>query len=476
MKTNNLISVYQGASAIEVGHPNDSKEIKMLKKHEIRNLHSLCDILKHHGCKIKDLDGFYVGYTIKQISKEFDLLRIGKDFVLNIELKSELKVADKLSKITMQMQRNLYYLKIFSQPIFIFEFVENDGLYKYDIINSQCIKCDFYELIKLIKKQDVDYSVDLDDLFIPSHFLISPFNSTDKFMADDYFLTTQQERIKNEIIESLQSNQMIFFTLSANAGTGKTLLLYDLAKSFMNENKKVRIIHCGKCNEGHHRLNNSYGWSITPISNIPSYLINSACNLFSGDDIILVDESQRIRRYQLENIVGSAISFQIPVIFSFDVKQYLKDGETLDIFDYLIQNYTNIPCEQKKLTNKIRTNKSMASFITNLLEMGKSNDNLDYSCVSIDYFNESTDAEEYADYLKQTGWTFITFTTSLVEPEKDPYYNLSIFSEINAHDVIGQEFPKVALVMDNNFIYENGKLKNKKSYYNAGGMLYQIVG
>lgn len=32
MKTQNLISVYQGANAIEAEHPNDSKDIKILKR------------------------------------------------------------------------------------------------------------------------------------------------------------------------------------------------------------------------------------------------------------------------------------------------------------------------------------------------------------------------------------------------------------------------------------------------------------
>lgn len=32
------------------------------------------------------LEGVYLGFTINQISKEFDLLRIGLDNVVNIEL------------------------------------------------------------------------------------------------------------------------------------------------------------------------------------------------------------------------------------------------------------------------------------------------------------------------------------------------------------------------------------------------------
>lgn len=100
---------------------------------------------------------------------------------------------------------------------------------------------------------------------------------------------------------------------------------------------------------------------------------------------------------------------------------------------------------------------------------------MDYSNVSIDYFSIQDDLAEYISYLKKQGWKFITFTTSLVNPEYDPYHNLEFCSSINAHDVIGQEFSKVAFVMDSNFKYVDGKLNARSSYYSAKGMLYQIV-
>lgn len=66
--------------------------------------------MQENGCGISHLDGFYVSYSIAQIGKEFDLLRFGKDYILNIELKSELKIAQKEKKILKQMHENNYYL------------------------------------------------------------------------------------------------------------------------------------------------------------------------------------------------------------------------------------------------------------------------------------------------------------------------------------------------------------------------------
>ena len=89
MRPQNLLSVYQGAEALENFDIPAEKKIKRLKRHEIRNLRSFCNEMLNAGCHLPDLDGFFVGYTIQQIGKEFDLLRFGENFNLNIELKSE---------------------------------------------------------------------------------------------------------------------------------------------------------------------------------------------------------------------------------------------------------------------------------------------------------------------------------------------------------------------------------------------------
>lgn len=98
--------------------------------------------------------------------------------------------------------------------------------------------------------------------------MISPFNSTDKFINNEYFLASGQQNIKEEIIEELNNNPFMFFCISANVGTGKTLLMYDIAKHFQETGKTPLVIHCGKLNDGHKNLNAYYNWHISPISSI----------------------------------------------------------------------------------------------------------------------------------------------------------------------------------------------------------------
>ena len=113
MKPRNLISAYQGEESIDKIDTEEYNKLMTLKRHEICNLHSFCDVMIHEGCSIGDFDGFFIGYSIPQIGKEFDLLRFGKDFLINIEIKSEITIARKEQKVLEQMQKKLLLFKIF---------------------------------------------------------------------------------------------------------------------------------------------------------------------------------------------------------------------------------------------------------------------------------------------------------------------------------------------------------------------------
>lgn len=112
MKPRNLISVFQGDAAIESIGLDINKQFAALKKHEIRNMQSFCSIMADNECLISHFDGFFVSYTIAQIGKELDLLRFGEEFLLNIEIKSELKVAQKETKNSKTNERKSLLFKI----------------------------------------------------------------------------------------------------------------------------------------------------------------------------------------------------------------------------------------------------------------------------------------------------------------------------------------------------------------------------
>ena len=93
MKSINTISLVQAYDSLQ------ASEYEAYKKHygiDIKN--NEVDDLKQLVIKIYEVlqyvnifNDFYVGYKIQHISKEFDLLRFGDNYILNIELKKSVQ-------------------------------------------------------------------------------------------------------------------------------------------------------------------------------------------------------------------------------------------------------------------------------------------------------------------------------------------------------------------------------------------------
>ena len=178
----------EGFSAYENTYSRRSKR-KNTPAHEQE---ALKDLLVQLGSDItfEELDGFYFSYSIPQISKEFDLLRITDDAVLDIELKSD-TVAE--AKIHKQLVRNKYYLGHLERTTYLFTYVKGGWVYTLDEQNHLA-KTTVLELKNRVKQTQKALEIeDIDQFFKPSRFLISPLNTPERFLKGDYFLTDQQE-------------------------------------------------------------------------------------------------------------------------------------------------------------------------------------------------------------------------------------------------------------------------------------------
>ena len=112
MKPQYLPSVCQTHAAHHEGRIKIDKSKLLLKKNEVVSLRKLCDLLSADmPAPFRILDGYYVGFSILQIANEFDLLRFGTDYIVNIELKSKLPEENKIETIITQMHKQHYYLK-----------------------------------------------------------------------------------------------------------------------------------------------------------------------------------------------------------------------------------------------------------------------------------------------------------------------------------------------------------------------------
>jgi Schlafen group 3, DNA/RNA helicase domain len=408
------------------------------------------------------LNGYFLNYSIPQISKEFDLLRFGKDSIVNIELKRE----STIDRIAKQLARNKYYLEFLGKEIHSYTFVTDEQkLYSLDS-NGKLLELGIGQLIKVLEKQEVIEVPNINHLFNPSNYLVSPVNSTDKFVLDEYFLTDHQEWIKTEIVKLIHADGASFSSIYGKAGTGKTLLTYDVVKEFQNTNMNVLIVHCGMLNEGHVRLNNEYNWHVVAIRDLGQRKLVDY-------QLIIVDEAQRIYPSQLELIIKHVKENRSNCIFSYDDQQCLRQWEVNNNIPQMITEKSS--ATNFKLTEKIRTNKELATFIKALFDKSRGPSRVKIKNVDLNYFDKVEDAEVFLQHLYKDGWEVINYTPD--NKRKLPYDNYSINHANNAHEVIGQEFDKVVAVIDSYFYYKDDQLDIKKytPYYDQIKMLFQIV-
>ncbi len=448
MKPKNLLSVYQGAGALELPSLEADRRFKPLKSHEIDNLRSLCNILSIYGCTVADFDGFYVSYTIDRISKEFDLLRFGTNCIINIELKAAFERPNKQAKILKQMRANAHYLSFLGRPIHIFTYADVDGFYMYDPVDDSLTRTTPAVVAQALAAQEVDLSLDPDLAFVPANYLVSPFRDSGRFMRGEYFLTTAQQTVKDEFNHARRRHPFMLFSIAAGAGTGKTLLLYDMAKTAMDAHIPIALIHCAPLSEGHVHLRDDHQWPIFTATDMDRDDFPTACAL------LFVDEVQRLSKAACANLINWARTHRITTVLAWDSD---PQGAALDVQSFLAETAADLPVETKRLTAKIRPNKEMASFIANLFKIGSGHTHRDYDSVSVDYLDNKADLHAYSRFLRSTDWTSLEEMPSL-------------------ESLGGQEFDKVVVIMDHRFYYDPSKrLCIKQGHTQDLTALYQMV-
>lgn len=433
-----------------------------IKNYELNGIESFVDELLKANNNISIVNRYYLGYSIPQIGKEFDLLRFGHNYIINIEIKTE----SSIEKILKQQQKNKYYLSFLDKPLHIYTFISNENkLYKLVIRNNgdEIEEITFNELCNILMSQEVVTFNNIDDLFNPSDYLVSPFNSPEKFMSEGHFLTVQQEQIYKEIQTKLSDTATNFIALTGGAGTGKTLLTYHIAKETIQRGKKVLILHCAPLNSGHQILMDEYNWSIY----MPKYAPNTI-----DFDLIIIDEAQRMYPYQFDKYIKEVRTLNKKCIFSYDEKQYLRDNEKQYHTKERIEK--ELLCTPYKLTDKIRTNKEIAYFIRQLFNIKKNIPNIDYTNIELTYCKDCYSAKLLLQELLERGWKTPNYT-----PGTRSFFHYEAYlsnDTESAHSVVGQEFNNVVVVIDESFKYNSqGDLIADNTYYSQRQMLYQII-
>jgi DNA transposition AAA+ family ATPase len=442
-----------------------------LKEHEVDCLKNLCNALVTIGAPIDIFDGYYLDYEIPQISKEFDLLRIGSNKVIDIEIKTE-ATAEKVKK---QLLKNKYYLTYLNRPIELYAYVESQNILYFidenDYISQISLGC----LVKSLSEQVDIFTGNLDELFNPSNYLVSPFNSTHKFVEGKYFLTGQQASIESQTDTLFAKADRCIISIEGKPGTGKTLWIYHYAKRLMDKGNRVLIIHTGNLNDGQRILREEYEWQIYPVKSTSHLLAEGVDHNGSKYDCIIVDETQRINIEQLHAIFDFIDKCKIKCIIGFDRAQVLCGKEITSNVVPLIESKRN---RGFKLTEKIRTNKEIAYFIKAMFDLKKTPKGR-INNVSVIHFADYATAKSYIDTKED--YHFISYTPSQYYHNEidDLLYCGKESAKETAHYAVGQEFDNVITVIDSIFCYDDKRVLQSRSRggnpYNQVKMLFQAV-
>lgn len=428
-------------------HESRKLSRKVTKRHEILSLRQLVDGLVDCGISMSALDGFLFGYTIPRIGKEFDLLKFKDGKCLSIELKSR-AVSEK--DILSQQKKNLHYLAhIDKNPVMYTVVTDTLATYKTDEY-GRLARVDFSLVADAVRAFDGDYLSDIDDMFKASDYLVSPLGTPEKFIAGEYFLTQAQDRIKNDILTDISMvNGHGFYSITGTSGTGKTLLIYDVAKT-LTERGSSLVIYCG-------RLDGEKDALISSIPNfdvMPMEEISEDPSRMDGFKFVFVDEAHRLSSSVFNEIVKRVMDNSQICIFSSDPEQVLTRDEKKNQISAKIVKLNLL--SSFKLRERIRTNAELTSFIDSL----KNIDNIrrissDYPNIGLYYANNVCEARKILSYLLGAGYTFISYPDT-----KKRTLCSDMCEEYYCNHVIGQEFDNVVMVMDNTFYYDkNGILQ-----------------
>ena len=434
---------------------------KTVSAHEAASLWSLTDRLAGY---LQDqdqdnwiflLDGFFFSYVIEHIGKEFDLLKVSEDggCILNIELKSEKVEEERIKK---QLDQNRYFLSHIAQTICSFIYImETEELYSLDD-GGELRKCETGELIAAMKMDELRQHLPegIENCFKAAEYLISPIANPEKFLKGKYFLTNQQFEFRRRILAFIQDPEKHcdnhpVISVSGIAGTGKTLLLLDVAVE-LSKNCRVLFIHSGPLRKGHLEIRRQLEGVniISGDSVLPS-------GTFSGYGCVMVDEADHLDKEILENLIDISGEYHIPVVFAYDPHRLLSEGDDSSDFGKLITDCCSLSLS---FTGNIRINRPVYSFLRTLLCLKDHGGTRDYSCIDVLYANDVTEQKMIEDYYSKRDYTLVSGTEGA---EKED-------------DVIAREYDKVIMILDEGFYYDdNQRLRVRENEESALRLLYE---
>lgn len=397
---------------------------------------------------------FFYSFQIPRLGKEFDLLQIKDNYIVNIELKSGV-VSDQA--IRKQLIQNRYYLSVLGRPIQSYTYISSQNRLVRLTHHDHIVDADWERLCEDLQKEGMNYEGNIEDLFRAELYLISPITDPVRFLKKEYFLTSQQRDIEKKILRDIYAKRSGCFWFSGIPGTGKTLLLYDIAMK-LSVRHRICMVHCEENGEKwrilHERLQRIDFLADEQIR-IEERKAGTQIPLekYRG---ILVDEAHLLSKDKIERLLE--LSKEQPVIFSSDSEDVISTEEMDKENIKKLENQTDI--KVFRLTNRIRTNAELSTFIQNMMHLPPRMNSRGYPHIFVVYANDDVEAENLlSDYIKQ-GYQWI----EIEESERQEAQ-----ADLKMQAV--RDMDKIVLLLDERYYYdEEGYLraacfmKNGSSY------------
>ncbi|MBR4719903.1 MAG: ATP-binding protein [Lachnospiraceae bacterium] len=371
-----------------------------IKDWEIRGLKALTTHLYDMTGDFSCLN-FYYSFTIPKLGKEFDLLRINRDTIINIELKSH-SISDERIKYQLQLNRN--YLASLNRSIRSYTYLSNeDRLFR--LSNSgNLIEADWDTLCRDILGQDDCIEENIEQFFKEEKYLISPLTDPERFLKGNYFLTSQQKDIKKQILTNIRNPHKGIMQMQGFMGlpgTGKTLLLYDIAMELSSGSRRVCVLHFGSFPDEMRMLDSR-------LKRVDFYACAELYRLPvpEGYSCIFVDEGHRMSKELLDELISVNQERKIPVIISYDYEAIISPYERPDDTGELIDSLPDFI--RYRLTNRIRMNSELSSYICCVMNYKGTHRMKAYPSVSLYYANDTEEADIILNDCTKNGYIHIS--------------------------------------------------------------------
>lgn len=451
---------------------------------ELSQLCILINKFKNNGLRIPAFDKFYMGFKIeKSILGDYDFLKINTDNIVSIEFKDISKEKDEEKRneikdnLKAQMKIRYETLNVFNREIIAIGLIQNNNEQDYyKLENNELKKLTDNELLNILTNSVTDYTIDdLSDYLCFKNLLESPLTLGKFFLRNKYSLTNGQYECINKIINLDKK----FYTIEGRAGTGKSIVGFELARRFAEKSLKVAYFFMGKNTDIYSEFED-FDFNVFSLESYKSKTRGDIKNKFDKIyneefDVLIIDESQRLTEEQI-NIIKNLIlqnKKSSHCIFLLDEDQNMDSLETGKQIVNKIKEFSDT---NLKLKMPLRFDLNMEYFIRLLFKKRLMEGNPSNANVDIIRLSSNDSAVEYVNFLtKKQNFTLLVSLHSIIGNS----YKISTAK--NGFVVIGQEFDNVVIILDHQFNYsdECGLKLNEfcryKGKHNIIQLYYEII-